>query len=106
MYLIKYPRILRLTFGIAMIVFPLILILLPKTYFDHGPSLCIYTILTGTNCLGCGMTRACMRLIHLDFSDAWEYNKMSFIAFPAIIYFYSRYFVLNFRHFFNSRNTK
>jgi Protein of unknown function (DUF2752) len=80
-----------------MVIFPTILLILPKTFFDHGPTFCVYTLITGINCLGCGLTRACMRLIHFDFVGAWEFNKLSFIVFPALIYYYLRFFVANFR---------
>jgi hypothetical protein len=76
-----------------MIFLPILLIILPKTFFDHGPTTCIYTLLAGVNCYGCGMTRASMRLIHLDFLGAWEFNKLSFIVFPALAFYYMRYFI-------------
>jgi hypothetical protein len=76
-----------------MIFLPILLIILPKTFFDHGPTTCIYTLLAGVNCYGCGMTRASMRLIHLDFVGAWEFNKLSFILFPALAFYYMRYFI-------------
>jgi hypothetical protein len=76
-----------------MIFLPILLIILPKTFFDHGPTTCIYTLLAGVNCYGCGMTRASMRLIHLDFVGAWEFNKLSFIVFPALAFYYMRYFI-------------
>jgi hypothetical protein len=50
-------------------------------------------LLAGVNCYGCGMTRASMRLIHLDFVGAWEFNKLSFIVFPALAFYYMRYFI-------------
>jgi hypothetical protein len=76
-----------------MIFLPILLIILPKTFFDHGPTTCIYTLLAGVNCYGCGMTRASMRLIHLDFVGAREFNKLSFIVFPALAFYYMRYFI-------------
>jgi hypothetical protein len=76
-----------------MIFLPILLIILPKTFFDHGPTTCIYTLLAGVVCYGCGMTRASMRLIHLDFVGAWEFNKLSFIVFPALAFYYMRYFI-------------
>lgn len=75
---------------------PLTLLLLPKSYFDSGYTTCIYTLITGENCFGCGMTRACMRLIHLDFKGAWSYNGLSFIVFPVLAYYYARYFFKTF----------
>ncbi len=97
MNLKKKNRIISLGIIAALILLPIILFILPKTQFDNGPTMCLFTLITGSNCLGCGMTRACMRLIHLDFYGAWEYNKMSFIVFPALIYYYLRFFVSNYR---------
>ena len=75
-----------------MTIFPVVLILLPKSQFDTGPTTCLYTLISGENCMGCGMTRACMRLIHFDFRGAWKFNAMSLIVFPILVFFYGKYF--------------
>ena len=85
-------RVIVILLLFIMALIPLVLIYLPKTQFDTGPTTCLYTLVTGVNCLGCGMTRACMRLIHLDFKGAWEYNAMSFIVFPILAFYYARFF--------------
>jgi len=89
-----------------MIFLPFLLAILPKTFFDHGPTTCIYTLLTGVNCYGCGMTRACMRLIHLDFMGVWEFNKFSFLVFPALVFYYARYFIYLVRNAKTQQSTK
>ena len=71
--------VIRLLFWVAV---PAVLLLLPKTYFDDGPPLCPSMLLLGEECPGCGMTRACMYLIHLDFGGAYFYNAASFLVFP------------------------
>lgn len=82
----KYAKPLSI-FMIAVYVFiPIILLFLPKTYFDNGITTCPSRLLFDINCLGCGMTRACMRIIHFDFVGAWEFNKFSFIIFPYFGY--------------------
>jgi hypothetical protein len=65
-------------------LFPLILILLPANAFDKGPDICLFTILSGYHCWGCGLTRACMHMIHLDFVTAEAYNRMVFIVLPML----------------------
>ena len=35
-------------------------------------------------CYGCGMTRACMHLIHFDIQAAADFNKLSFIVVPLL----------------------
>lgn len=63
---------------------PIVLLLLPAHFFDTGESICLSKLLAGTECPACGMTRACMHLIHLQFEEAYAYNMMSFIALPAL----------------------
>ena len=73
--------------ALALVVIPLWLLILPKTSFDnHTQTICLFTRLTSIECYGCGLTRACMRLIHLDFYAAWQFNKISFIVFPILCF--------------------
>lgn len=58
------------------------LLALPADFFDNGQSICISVLLLNKECYGCGMTRAIQHLIHMDFSSAYAYNKLSFIVFP------------------------
>lgn len=68
-----------------LVFFPVLLLLLPQTIFDNGHNtICIFKRATGKDCLGCGLTRACMHLIHLDFKGAAHYNKASFIVLPLL----------------------
>jgi len=71
-----------------LILIPIILILLPPSFFDNGDSICISVLFFDKECYGCGMTRAIQHLIHLDFSIGYEYNKLSIIALPLLILSY------------------
>ena len=54
---------------------------------------CIIKTLTGISCPGCGMTRACLALLRLDFSAALYYHPLSIyliIAIPIMIVLYLR----------------
>lgn len=70
--------------AVALTIFPLVLLVLPATFFDKGPAICLFTRLSGYSCWGCGLTRACMHLIHLDWAGAANYNKLSFIVLPIL----------------------
>lgn len=70
--------------AIALAIFPLALLFLPSNFFDNGPELCLFSRISGYHCPGCGMTRACMHLIHLDLGWALTYNKMSFVVLPML----------------------
>jgi hypothetical protein len=64
----------------GLVIAPLVVILLPADFFDTGESLCLSVQLFDMHCYGCGMTRAIQHLIHFDFHEAYDYNKLSFIV--------------------------
>jgi hypothetical protein len=67
------------------IIAPVALLFFPKDYFDHGKfSVCLSKSLAGIECYACGLTRAVMHFIHLDFEAAWMFNKISFIVVPML----------------------
>lgn len=52
---------------------------------------CVIKTFTGISCPGCGMTRACMAFLRLDFSAAWSYHPLVFyliMAIPLMIVLY------------------
>lgn len=53
--------------------------------------LCLFKKLFGINCWNCGMTRAFLSMLHLDFDSAYKYNNKVFVVFPMtiVIYIYS-----------------
>ncbi len=63
---------------------PIVLLCLPANFFDNGQSLCISKLLFSMECYACGLTRACMHLIHFEFEEAFAYNMGSFISFPVL----------------------
>ena len=73
---------------IILILIPFFLLVLPPDYFDKGNSTCFSVLLLDSECYACGMTRAIQHLIHLDFSIAYGYNKLSLIVFPVLILAY------------------
>ena len=56
-------------------------------------NLCLYKNIFGIKCWNCGMTRACLSVLHLDFSSAFEYNQNVIFVLPLtiIIYLYFWY---------------
>lgn len=70
----------------AYLLLPIVLLILPAGFFDHGKSICLSQLLLQQECPGCGMTRAVMHLVHADFSGAAQYNKLCFIVLPLLAY--------------------
>lgn len=84
----KIISTMRTLYRVLIVFIPLILILLPADFFDHGPTICISKLLTDAVCPGCGITRATQHAIHFDFANAWNYNKLFVIITPLLIWLY------------------
>lgn len=56
-------------------------------------NLCLYKAIFGIECWNCGMTRAFLSVLHLDFQTAMEYNRNVIFVFPitVITYLFSWY---------------
>lgn len=74
----------------VLLVIPIALLILPSDFFDNGESICPSKRFLDIECLGCGLTRAVMHLIHLDFSTAWAFNKMSYVVVPLGIFYWGK----------------
>lgn len=68
----------------GLILIPLVLLILPANFFDGGPDICLSKVFFNIKCWGCGLTRACMHLIHFKFKEAYFFNPISFVVFPII----------------------
>lgn len=68
---------------------PVILFAIPLEWITRGgPTICLFKNLFGTECYGCGMTRALFSLLHFDFPAAWAYNRLVVIVAPILAYLY------------------
>jgi hypothetical protein len=84
----KYSLKDYIDFAIIFIIIatPLVVLSLPRNYFDNGDSICLSRVLLDIECYACGMTRAMQHLIHLDYLSAIEYNPLSLAVLPVICY--------------------
>ena len=72
-------------FIIVNVILLLVLYIIP---IDNNINICIYKIITGKECWNCGMTRAFLSILHLNFNDAIYYNKKVIFIFPLTIFVY------------------
>lgn len=77
---------------VSLMVIPIVLLVLPASFFDEGQSICLSVLLFDMKCYGCGMTKALMHLIHLDFPGAHHHHALSFVVLPLFIYLWITWF--------------
>jgi hypothetical protein len=74
-----------------LLIGPVVLFILPADFFDHSTiELCLSKILFDRSCIGCGITRAVMHFIHLEFDMAMQYNKLVVLVIPLILYLWGK----------------
>lgn len=78
---------------IKVVMFNIILIIVLLNIPIENLELCLFKQITGNSCWNCGMTRAFLSILHLEFNDAVNYNWKVVIVFPLtiIMYLYSIY---------------
>ena len=64
--------------------------LLALLLYWHGPSAswlpdCLFHRMTGFDCPGCGMTRAAHAALHGRFGEAFRFNPLGMVLFPAVL---------------------
>ena len=59
-------------------------------------TVCIWKNLFGHKCLGCGMTNAIMEIMKGNFQAAADFNILSFIVFPLILFLWLKYIYIHF----------
>ena len=49
---------------------------------------CMFRLITGYKCPGCGITSCLFELVHLNFKEAFYYNPLVFIYLPFIVAYF------------------
>jgi hypothetical protein len=75
---------LRIFFFLILLGLPLALAVLPLSFFEAAPSLCLVKHFLHLPCPGCGMTRALACIFHGNFLEAFHYNPLVGIVFPLL----------------------
>lgn len=84
-YKIKYINYKNIILLFAYIILPIILFFIPLEWLSKQHSICLIKNIFGIECFGCGITRAIISGVQLDFIKAIEYNKMVIIVLPLFI---------------------
>jgi hypothetical protein len=70
----------------GILLIPALLYFIPLQWLERQHSICIFKLLTGKECYGCGMTRAVLSALHFNFNNAFNYNKLIVIVLPLLIF--------------------
>ncbi len=81
----------------ALLLLPLALFLLPLSYIDSMPSVCLIKNITGHECPGCGMTHAILNIFHGNFTQAFYYNKLVIVIFPLLSYIWLKTIAVSYK---------
>ena len=84
----------NITLLFAYIILPIILFFIPLEWLNKQHSICLIKNIFGVECYGCGITRAIISGVQLDFTKAIECNKMVIIVLPLFIYEWFKNFKL------------
>lgn len=76
---------------------PLLLSVLPLRFILYSKSICIWKNLLGFDCIGCGITKSILLVFHLEFSKAYDYNKLVFIVLPILLIIWTK-LIINFKN--------
>ena len=80
----------------AYIVLPFILYFIPLEFLNKQNTICLIKNIWGFECPGCGITRAIISAVQLDFVKAIEYNKIVILVLPILMYVWFKTIILIF----------
>ena len=72
------------------LVLPLLFWLLPTSWLERGPSICLIHRIFGVRCPACGMTRALSYLAHGKLRAAWNHNPLVILIAPLLGYIWGQ----------------
>lgn len=67
-------------------------------HFTHWNIPCVFRLITGLKCPGCGVTGVCWSLLHRDFKAAFRANPAIFCLLPLMVLTASRLIYLYIRY--------
>jgi hypothetical protein len=89
-YWLKNKDLYRLLKFAGLLIIPAVIYFVPLEWLKDQNSVCLYKYLTGNECLGCGMTRAILSALHLQFENAFYYNRLFLIVIPLLAYIWAK----------------
>ena len=80
--IIKVATLQRFTF----VLLPLCPLVIGKSELLTYPSICLFKYIFGTECFGCGITKALWSLYDFEFVAAFHHNKLVILVAPILAF--------------------
>ena len=87
----------------ALIGIPIAVALVSVQQVSTMPVVCLFKRFTGHDCMGCGMTRGVVSLMHGHVEDAIEFNRGVTIVAPLLAWLWARELVRRSRALLSAR---
>jgi hypothetical protein len=85
-YWLKNKKLLLKIKITGILLIPVVFFIIPIQWLEKQHSVCLFKLITGRECYGCGMTRAVLSALHFNFSNAFKYNNLIVIVLPLLIF--------------------
>ncbi len=85
LYMTNENKIFPLLWLIGLVLVPIVLWILPASFFNEGQATCLSRIFFDVECFFCGITRAVMHFHHFEFEEAIYYNMLVVLVYPALV---------------------
>jgi len=82
----KFKKSLQICKICVLFLLPFLLSMVSLDKLESRHSICLVKNLFGVECYGCGITKAIIACVQLDFTRAFNYNKLIVIVMPLIIF--------------------
>ena len=91
------------TKSLILLFLPLAIYIIPYEWWFTGESFCLYKLLFGIECWGCGITRAIFSALYFRFAEAWEYNRFVVIVLPLLMFEWLKAFIQSLKFLLNKK---
>ena len=85
----------------GILILPVLLFFVPVDWLDRQHTVCLFKNIFGIECWGCGITRAVLSAIQLNFATAFHYNKLIVVVFPLLVYVWGKLVIKNWQELRN-----
>lgn len=88
---------------ILLFALPYFLFFVSLDSLETKQSICLIKNISGIECWGCGITKAIIAVLQLDFIRAYNYNKLIIIVFPLMSYLWAKNILLCVKNLIQSK---